>query len=308
MALTKLHTLAGLKFDTTVIGAVQNSSLDTGLELVADETSGEPYLRYIGVRKMDPSLRFSSKQIEVLIGEFDSSSLWTDISGLAAGLIAYWQQIESGGTRVAGANSMSATFTDGIIVPRTISVSGTDDVTMDLEAFPVSDGVTDPYAVSQAATIPAVTDTERFGMGPVKLSNKTITGVTDVTIDFGLGEIVMGTDGDYANSFAAIRTILSTISITTTDLQQFQASAFPLEGLAGTHANTILYFRARASGNTYDSDITASHIKVTAAGHTVVRTGADASGNDDGTNVIEMTCAYDGSNLPLTFTTSSAIT
>jgi len=306
MAVTKKHTLSAVVFDTTVLGAITRQSIAQESEIRGDRTSGEVWARWQALYKQRVAPSFATRDLATALAEAGLTGV--SIADLTAGFIMYAQKYALGGTRTAGAAHRKFVLDNGLIVPRRLSVSHGEDAELEYEIFATSDGTNHPLTITDTQSLPAgIDDAARFTLpaaGNTTIGAKTINQVQSIEIDFGVSAITEGADSDLWDTFCGIEEVAPSLVITTTDVETLGPTQIPREGLVCTHANTFLYLRKRDDGGTFVADVTAEHIKLTAAGLAVI----DEMLSDDGQTALRIPLIYDGTNAPLTINPASAIT
>ncbi len=307
MAVTTKHGVYGVVIDSTLLGGITNLNTRTGSEVRNEPTSGEIYARFQSLVAQLPGAEFTTLNIAAAL---DLCALTgVDVGGLAAGLNLYAQKHVEGGTRAGAASHRKYTLKDGILVPRTLSVTHQGDATLRYEAVGIWDGSNDVITISDSQSLPGgLTDAERFTLGPVTIESVSLAQVRAFELDFGLEVVSEGSDSDIWDTFISIASIQPQITLRGIDMEWFKAANIPLLGKAVTHTNTAIYLRKRAAGGSFVIDGTAEHIKFTAAGLATIDTPFDADGNEAGETSLVVPLKYDGTNAPLVIDTTSAIT
>jgi hypothetical protein len=182
------------------------------------------------------------------------------------------------------------------------------DAELTLRSLVAYDGTNDPIVTTENQSLPAVTDAERFTLGPIDIESVTLTQFRSLEIDFGVDAVSEGSESEIWDRYPNIRAIKPVITISGISLAWMAAAAVPFDGLDITHLNTAIYLRKRAAGGTFELDATVEHIKFTAAGLAYVSEPYNASGVDAAEVTIRIPLRYDGTNAPLVIDTTSAIT
>jgi hypothetical protein len=82
----------------------------------------------------------------------------------------------------------------------------------------------------------------------------------------------------------------------------------PLLGLTGTQANTTIKLRKRLTGAApFVADATAEHISINTAGILSIDKAFSSSGNKRGEIAYKLTTRFDGTNVPLVFSTTATL-
>jgi len=307
MAVTDLHLLHSVTHDATQIPGINRVSMNTGGQLRADGGCAKVYPEFVGLVDQSANAQFDTTALSVALGLCGLSG--TDVGSTTNGIIFWEKKLTDGGGIAAGSVHRKIAAKDGLLVLRSLAVSERGDAVLSYELLVTYDGVNAPYVITGSQSLPAVAaNTERYGLGPVKIGNVTISQVASYTLDFGVNVEVTQADGDIYPTFAAITRIAPSLTVRGKNATWLDSSAIPLAGLACTHANTIFYCRRRSSGGGYVADNQSSHVKCTMAGMAQITTAFDANGVDAGEAAIEVRGTYDGSNAPVVVATGQQIT
>lgn len=289
------------------LAAVVSLSPSLEAEVKAERTTGEQYARHIAVNGIKPRAGIETYALQDWLDEIGLTGK-AIASDSQDGLELYLQKFdaESG---PASSGHRSLTVKQGLIVPTRLTCRHGEDARLQYQIFIVYDGTNDPFVISDSASLPSVTDNERFTLGAVSLGGNDIAQITELEIDFGIDARTLGTDSDIYDTRAEIRAIEPKISLKTTEVSAFGSSKVPLAGLVCTHANSEIYLRKRAqTASHFVADGTAEHVKITFDGIATINDAGSQSGDDQAETGIDIMTRYDGSNTPLVFDTSSAIT
>jgi hypothetical protein len=300
-------SLYAVGIGTTVLGGITQQNLITGSMVRGEGRSGEVYSRIQSLveQKIVPS--FTTTSIAAALTA--CGALGADIGALSGNLALYAQNRVTGGTFSAGATHRKFVISDGVLFPIQLTCQHRGDATLSYGAVVAYDGSNDPILITDSVALAAYgsDQDERFTLGPVELGGITFDKLQALTIDFGIGAVGEGGDSDLWDTIASIRTIQPAITLSGIDPTWFAAAGVPLEGLAGTHANTAIYLRKRADGSTFVADETEEHILITADGMACIDEAFNASGADSGTTSIRMPLKFDGTNAPLVIDTTAAL-
>lgn len=292
----------------TVLGGITQQRTATASEVRADPESGELYARHVALYAQRPLASFTTFQIArglALIGLTGKKILAT----LNPGLNLYAQNWEEGAGPASGASHTKHNIKEGLIVPRTISCTHQGDAELSYDVLITYDGTNEPVVKTESQALPAgITDDERFTLGPFTLASVVTGQITNLEIDFGITAETLGADSDIWDTFARLRRVQPVVRVTGTDLTWFGSSNIELAGQAATHANTTFYLRKRLNADTFVPNVTAEHVRFTADGMAVIDTIQDDSGDDPSEVSFELTTRFDGTNVPITIATASAIT
>lgn len=306
MSVTERWNLFGVSFGSTHVGGIRQQAARTDTTIRNEITDGLIYAKSQHLVSQAPTITFTGVDVAALLGTVTPNA-GVSIAGLSGGFKMYLQSHADGGTRTSGSAHRSITATKGIIVPRRLTVEHQGDAQLECEVIPVYDGTNNPIVPAGSVSLPTIAAPARFTLGAWTLESVAITQIKRLEIDFGFEVETEGADSDIWATFASIRTYQPTISITTSKASLFAPSgAVDLDGLAGTHANTLGYLRKRAAGGTFVADETEEHISFTAAGVVHVQ-DLNVGSDGPGELMITMPTYYDGTNAPLVVDTTAAI-
>jgi hypothetical protein len=308
MTVARMHGIYAVKLGATVLGAVGRRGIRTGSEVRQEATSGEVYARFQALYAQNPMAEFGTKAIAAALA---ACGLTGTALTSGAPFIAYSQKQTEGGTRTSGSNHRTWTINEGLMYPRRIVCEHQGDATIEYQVLATYDGTNEPVVVADSVALPATTDAERFTIGAISLHDGTTAYALDhcrrIEIDLGIAAETVGADSDIWPTSCRIVEIQPSITISGIDSEWWKSTKIPLTGRNITHTSTKLYLRKRAAGATFVADVTAEHVKFTAAGLATID-GFDGSGNALDEITLTMPLRYDGTNNPIVINTASAIT
>lgn len=300
-----IHTLYAVEVGTSnVLGGITAQNLPTATEIRNEGSSGEVYNRFQSLVAQRPGASFTTQHISAALALIGISA--QSIAGLTGDFHMYAQKATEAGTREGTLSHRKYSYKEGLIVPRTLTVSHGGDAELSYDVIATYDGTNDPVVITDSQTLVAgIADAERFSIGPVTIGSKSLGQVRQIEIDFGLDVVTEGSDGEIWDRYAWIKTISPQVTLRGVDIEWLKSSNIPLAGLNSIHANTTIYLRKRAAGGGFVVDGTAEHVKFTFAGLAYVDSAMDASGSDPAEVSVIIPCIYDGTNAPITFGTSA---
>jgi len=256
------------------------------------------------------------------MGSFSTFALKTalDATGLKAlciatasepGLTYYLQKFDDCGSVSTGSVHRSLLISAGVVVPRRIVCDHQGHATLDYDVVITKESANDAIVLSDTAdmpTIPATAGT-RWTLGSSEVGGVTLGDYTRLEIDLGNTVETRGVQSDVWDQYVEVRTHAPTITLTGIDPTWFAAAGVPINGLACTQANTIIYLRKRSDDGTgFVANGTAEHVKFTAAGIANVQQAFSGEATQFTETSIIITCIEDASeNDPIVATTASAI-
>ena len=303
MTIANPHNAYGVTINEIVLGGVISCGCPMNTEVRGVQTDGNVYGRFQSMFSQAPTPTFTTHSVAAALAIAGVEGLKLDSTST---LTLFAQHRAQGSTRVSTNTHQSFVVTNGILVPTSISVSQDGDATISYVATAIYDGTNETVIITGAATLPATTDAERFGIGKCWIEDIAISNITNITIDFGINVGTLFADGDVRPTFSSIDSISSTISITTIDPTQ-TITSIPIAGLLGTKANTSIFLRKRELGNKYYADNTSNHLKFVASGMITTQDAFSASGTAVGETTYILTAYDDGTNTPITVTPAQVI-
>jgi len=299
--------------DATVIGGVTAQAINMNTEAPAEPSSAEVWSRFVSMTAQNPRATFTTKMIATLLDRLAAEDPTDDkyscnIADLSAGLTLYAQAFAAGSTRAGASLHRKFAIVHGCLGLQRLSCTHQQDATIETEAVAGWDESNDPVVETDLVSLPGgITDAERFTLGPATLESVSIPGIRSLDIDFGLTIVAEGSDSEIWPTFVTISRIQPVFTFQGINTEWLKAANVPRAGLAVTHANTTIYLRQRALGSTFVADVTAEHIKFTAAGFAYMETPVDASGNELAESSLIVPCYFDGTNDPIAIDTTSAL-
>jgi hypothetical protein len=227
------------------------------------------------------------------------------------GVKFYLEKFDPDGISTTGNADRSLLISAGVVVPRRISCDHQGSATISYDVVVVKESGNDAIVLSDTATLPTIAaDGLRWTLGSAKVGNVALSNYTRLEIDLGNTVETRGVQSDVWDAYVEVRTHAPTITLTGIDPTWFAAAAVPIDGLACTQANTIIYLRKRdTDGAGFVIDATAEHIKFSAAGIATVRQAFTGQAQRFTEHSIMITCMEDASsNDPIVVNTASAIT
>lgn len=313
MASNNVHGLYGVKIYTdamggaVVLGGVTQRDMPMGTEVERQATSGEVYPRFQSIAAQRPSANFSTLMIARALDNIALGGL-AITAAVNTGLDYYAQKFAAGAGRATGASHRKYNIKLGIIIPQRLTVTHRGSAVLTYQSIAVTDGTNDPIVESDSQSLPAgMLDDQRFTLGPVTLESKSLTGVQEFTIDFGLIAVPDSGDSTIFDTSVSIRETAPTWTFRGIDPAWLKSTNIPRAGLAISHTNTKVYLRKRAARAQYVADNVAEHIKFTGSGIAYVDSALDAGGSDPDQTSLVVTLDYDGTNDPIVIDTTSQI-
>jgi hypothetical protein len=301
------HTSYAVIHDTTAIPGITAVNLTSGGRAVAPVTGGMIYSRFAHIAGQDPGLQFDTAAAQEAL---DLCALvGTDIGTLGAGLSIFAQKIAEGGLRAGATSHKKMVINEGTLYLARLRCDHQGNLTATYQAVLTYDGSNDPIVLTEGQSLPTdPTDVIRHTIGQTTVGAIALTGIGSIEIDTGIRPIALGSDSDHWPTFSGLAQIAPRIIVRGNSVDWWKDSGgIGLSGAAATHANTIIYFRKRTKVG-FVADVTAEHIKISAAGVAQLTDLWNVAGSDPGQLALEVVCDYDGTNAPILINTASAIT
>ena len=285
----------GVVINSTTIGGITDQSIDTGAEVNSEVTAGGTSPQFGELAAIATGGQFQGHDVAAMLTAIGSRGLC--LEGDDAPGFALWTLTKNDcGTLASGSVHRKLIIPNGLVVPRTLTIQQGQRASLTCEVFGIFDGTNDPIIVSTSLAAPTgLTDVIGFHLGETKVGNVAITNIQQISLDFGIEVQPEYDDGESFPKSLHIGKVQPVMSITTHDVSKFGSSGVPLQGLAGTHANTYTIARKRAIG-TSSFVAAAEHAKLTMAGVVTVKQAANASSNGVHGMTIMVTSLDDGTN------------
>jgi hypothetical protein len=176
----------------------------------------------------------------------------------------YFQKYLAGATRATGAAQFSATFANGLLVPRTIVLPHQGTASAQAEIATFKNAAVAPVVFNEADTLPATVYPQvaaAWTLGPVKLNAVTVDGVENVSIEPGVGLVTDGRDSDIYPTLAAVGEISPSVTLRGAHIDI--TSTLTEDGAYYTAAQVKIWARKKAEGGTFVVDGTPEHVLFT---------------------------------------------
>jgi hypothetical protein len=293
-----------------LIGGITQVDVDVAPEINSEEVAGSPYALNTTLKAIKPKITFSTRDVVKAITTCGLIGL--TIKGTTNVGLEVYQAFQENGVTKAGSVHKKIRMPEGRLMIRKLSVTHQEDMQADLEAVAIYDGTNLPL-IPSAATIPlpgTPADPARYTLHSLNFGGVDFPCIQSMDVDFGLNLETFGCSSDIYDTHLLMSKIQPMISFKTLRPGQFLTTGgVALFGLAGTHANTIIKFRKRATGaSAFVADATAEHISITTAGLLTIDKAFQASGNKRGEIGFKITSRFDGTNVPLVLSTTATLT
>lgn len=304
-----LHHAYAAKYGSSVLSGLTNLNTQLNPQVQNETGIGSPYPQFIAITEQKPALLFNSTMLASIFAVTGTTGAIIDGTN---NLVGYYAKLGNDGLPLAGSVHRSYTAVRGLLLPRRLSCTHRRPAQVDLEALLFSsDGAAHPLVIADDVALPtlAVANIEHT-LAAIELgideSEKAFDCAQSLTIDFGNGAQTRGCSSDIYDTHVEQPGIKPVITLTGLSASVFGATGVPPVGLKVEHAGTTIYLRKRAEGVGFVADGTAEHIKLTADGVAVV-TQHTGEGTAAAEVTLQITCGWDGTNVPITINTAAAI-
>jgi hypothetical protein len=309
MSVPRLHGIYAVKIGNTLVGGIKRHTLRTASEVRQEATSGEVYSRFQSLYAQKPMFEFSTLNIVTALG---ACALTGTAVTSALPILCWGQKHQEGGARVATSAHRKFTINEGLVIPRRLTVEHQGDAVLDYEILATYDGTNEPITVAESQSLPTPTDSERFTLGPIQLTDDDsgeydFEGIKRLEFDFGIQAETVGADSQIWDTMAHILEIQPTLTLHGVDSEWWKSTMVPLTGRSIRHTGTAIYLRKRKAGSTFVADNLAQHVKMTIAGLATIEE-LGGQGNNHKEISLKIPLKYDGSLAPVTFNTAIEIT
>jgi hypothetical protein len=175
-------------------------------------------------------------------------------------LTVYGAQCSNLGTITSGSTHFSTVINCGLLTIRSIKATQGGKATAQLEAHAIWNGTNDPFVYAENAALPVGVITQEFTLGPVYINGTELVGVKDVSVDMGLRETKIQSDGNLFPTMIYTSEWNPRITVTVTDAEVL--ADYSLYGTAGSSSNTAVYLAACENMASRYAANTDNHIKI----------------------------------------------
>jgi hypothetical protein len=311
MSITKLYTLYGVNINTAdsvdlFISQITSQNFSANIEEILEFGDGVVDPTFAAILRQNPKIAFTSTKVASILGTIGIGGLEITADVDDDGCEFWFQKIQSGGTRATGSSHMKLTMAKGMIFLRSITASNDRIATADMEAIALYDGTNNPFVVAlNQALEGSVGSSEGFVAGPVSINGTTIEGIQEISIDFGINEIVQSGDGEVWPTFAAIGRRQPVITFKTTDVEVL--NSLGLTGAVQGATDSVVYLKKVEEGGTRVADGTEEHISFTIDEGRITVEDVTADDNDVAVATVKIQPTYDGTNETVVISTAAAI-
>lgn len=297
------HVLYAVHQGATLIDQTSDVNVDLDINEIVMAANGQVDPQFVALMNQTPRITWTTSALARALAKIG-------INGYAIAdadeAVFFLQKLAQGGTREGATSHIKLTLNEGIQIPRTLQGSQGDIATISYEAFATYDGTNSPIVIATGQSLTgSPTVDELFTVGPVVINGALLDGIQDITVDFGITELLQSANGQVWAEFAGIMNRVPSITIRTTNVESIDT--FGLVGTAQGITDSLLYFRKKAEGATVVADATAEHIKfVLDEGRITTRT-INATQDSPAMSELVYTPTFDGTAAIMAIDTAAAI-
>lgn len=306
MAVASLYVLHGIQTPTSFIDQISNARPSPRITQMMGVPTGHFAPLFRAVEGLQPEVTFDSTKLKTIL-DLISAGVMADLSGGNTDL--YFKKAVYLGTRVADATTSHTRLrmsNAGLII-QNISAGNRSEAKASCLLVASYDGTNAPIVPAGGSVALAGTaqSAQHFYAGPCYLNTVLLTGIQDITIDFGTKLFRINSDGELYDSFVGVEVTEPSITIRAINVPW---ETYGLNGTALTAGS--FYLRAKEANKANLADGTAGHIKFAATSGIITIDDTAAGDNNPATTTIRV--SFVGASLaalPLTVTgTAIAIT
>lgn len=297
----KVFTLSACEIGATVFGEVISSRLSNAIQKFANRSGGYHDVSFVGGMSKRPMFSFSTHAIKKSL-DLTAFGIY-DFSSSSAAL--YLKQIAGSGFEAASGNHIKVTVDAGMAVMRRLSCTHGGEAVIDWDVFmKSSDGDTAPYTWAENASLPAGYST---AAAKWTLGNMTIGGTDydyqSLTIDSGITELVIGSNGKPYPMFTGGLTRESVVQVSSLD-----PTLMNIVGLdGGPQANATFILQKLVDGDFGRvAAVTEEHISIVLPSSYVYPEDVDSQSGRESTIGLTFCAKWNGTAGPFTVDTTSA--
>lgn len=296
MAIGNVYTLHSVQREgvASMIDQIMSQNIDSGLEDYIGGQSSVISPNFAALMEVRPLLSFTTSKLQTAL---DLCGL-TGLQATSTNKLSLWfKKRASYAEYASGSTHRKFTVNNGLMVPRRLTARHGEPATIDYEIHPIGDAtnpaaLVNPVVITVASLAAGAGMSQLFTLGPVKLDGTQLDSVQEVTIDFGIDVIRLGTNGQIFPEFCAIREKRPTIEVVTHDIAHAtDPASLPgvvatfglLGGIAASTGLTVFLRKKEDDGSGNVANATTEHISITAADLRFKWTGAEAQDRADAT-------------------------
>lgn len=291
------------------IGGISAMGMPLNTEVSQDD-NGQIYDSFVGITVQAPTPRFTSRSLDECIANIPSTGICINSDGSHPGIAFYGEARGDCQTGEPGSGDhMQYLFDSGLIVPMQLTADRRSAARISYEIDAITpDGTNAPFVADPTATLPTGLNIDEYVLGAMRIGNIVWDDARSLNLNFNVTrmEREAGLGLVWPDRASRIKA-RPEATITGRDARKLDDSTgIPLLGKAGTHANTILYFRKRKNAAALEDPASLVHLKLTMCGMAYFENPFEASGGGIAETTLMFKGIHDGSNVPLIWTRNVA--
>lgn len=306
--ISEVHQIAPIIIDDGVtpipIGSIMSLTIRCGQEPIREIVAGNTFPTTTHIGAIRPVMSFTTL---ALAEALDNFGLFAMCPADATSIKAFTAARECAGIKSGSHHDMwtmgeSSAFRS-LVICRALRCQHRENAILEYDVYSFSeDGATEPLARTPDQALPTYgDDTSRFTLGPnSSFGGNAIINRRSVVFTPNAEIIQEAGDSDVYDTFGGFMSAMPTQVIVGTNPAWF--TTFGLEGVAGTHGNSVCYLRKRGV-----ADATAEHISITNYGKGYCSVAVDGRADEVATSEITIEADYDGTNDPYVVDTAVAL-
>lgn len=296
-------TLYAVDNGGTLIDSISDFSITANVRRMLQGSGGDVEPRFVAVGEQEPVINFSSLAIASAL-----SAIGADGAAVATTATIFLQKFLQDGTREGTLKHLKGVVNAGLFVPVTLRASQGQPAVIEYALHTRYDGTNDPIVFTANQTLTGTpTNDEMYTVGPVVINGTELTGIQEITVQFGLEVFKDISGGEIWPKFLAIEERRDPLI----RIKTREASAIESLGLSGVAQGTTdskIYFRKKALGGANVAEATLEHVLISIDEGIINPTGPGGQHPTALEDTIEIRPVYDGTNSTFAVSTASAIT
>jgi hypothetical protein len=279
-----------------IIDQVEGQSYSAGLSKNTKSSGGQLYPTFSNIMAGVPRMSLSTEAISQFLTAVSMDGL---VLATPRGFELFNQLVdEASGKRASGSTHEKIACVKTMVVPRRLSCAHGQIAKVDFDVVGISsDGTTHPFSLTASQALPTISGVvQQFTLGPVKINGTSYEGIQNLSIDFGVREVLKSAGSMIYPTKGHFEQIAPRVAIQSDDAAVL--AALSLSGTAQGATDSVIYLRKCAENGTRVADGTAEHISFTiddgiwvptekGGSHPgVLGTGFEIEPTYDGTNAI----------------------
>jgi hypothetical protein len=264
MSITSTHTGGPIVFNGTgafTLAGIEQVSIDPGCKDISQYAAGQPDPSFVGTMENQPMVTATCTDLAIALGNgITPDGLPISSTSSITSIDVFSTLMAEAGLRAGSGAHFKTTISKGIVIPKSIKCTQGQRATMDIECHGIYDGTNQPFIYTDSVSIVTPEITELFTIGKVMINGTELSGVTSISVDFGIQLQIESATGQPYPTFVGIKTRAPRIDVTTKTLPSL--NTFGLAGTAQGSSSTCVYFQKMANNGTRVAAATAQHIKL----------------------------------------------